>query len=157
MRNERDDLDMATMAKTLRALRGQESQLSLSSRIGVGNHVIHRLENQTLDTPRIDDLAKIAKAFGLDLNAMGALMGIWEVPEQEGDHLTPELRRIIGTIRDEGKSLDAAEQNDLTSALTVALALFRRLRERTQAQVPGDGTAEDALADLPAWLRRRLG
>lgn len=150
---------MATMAKTLRALRGQESQLGLSSRIGVGNHVIYRLENQTLDTPKIEDLAKIAKYFGLDLNAMGALMGVWEVPEQEeGDHLTPGLRRVLGTIRDEGKSLDGEEQVALTNTLALALTLFQRSRQRGQPRATaGDGIPEEALAELPPWLRRRLG
>lgn len=147
-------LKLEEFAATLRALREAFglSQYALARESGVAHHTVHRLENAEIPRPFLDDIAKLADFFGVRLEALAAVLGVWSIPEQELEELEPELGQMLTDLRNLGLRLGEAEQRELAGMLEAVLLIWQR-RER-QAQEEADALGP-AARRLPAWLRPR--
>lgn len=119
------------------------SQYELSHRSGVPIHTINRLEKGQIPKPGIDDLAKLAKFFNLDLNAMGVLLGVWEEPHEHAI-ASERLRRSLEELSSLSRELSPPDQEQLSVHLDPILYYWT-------ARVRGQGTAP-----LPPWLIETL-
>ncbi len=117
-RGKRVPPEVAEFGKVLRQLREHYglSQHELARRSGVPYHTIHRLEAGQIPKPSFDDLARIAKFFGIDLEAMGVLLGLWG-PEEIPAALDPELHQYLEQLRRVASRLSPEEQHTLAIQL----------------------------------------
>lgn len=145
-----------SLGQVLRVLREQtgRSLHTLSTACGVAYHTLRRLEAGEINKPSLDDLAALARVYGLDLNQLGALAGVWTVEEQEPDLLDPELHQALRDLRDLAASrLSAEQQRDLADTLC-------GIHWAWQRQLSPPATVEPSLPEdprLPKWLRRQAG
>ncbi|MCC6629683.1 MAG: helix-turn-helix domain-containing protein [Chloroflexi bacterium] len=149
-------VDQAYLAKTLRDLREfhRLSALELSRLTGVQHHTLLRLEKAEIPKPGIDDLAALARFYGLDLNHVGALAGVWVAEDDNG--LSLPLREAIVEARQAATPLSPLEQADVADAILLALLLdTRRRRRHREAEQPAVESDAAPLA-RPAWLQRHL-
>ena len=118
LRGKRVPPEIAEFGKILRQLREHYglSQHELARRSRVPYHTIHRLEAGQIPKPSFDDLARIAKFFGIDLEAMGILLGLWG-PEEIPAALDPELHQYLEQLRRVASRLSPEEQHTLAIQL----------------------------------------
>lgn len=132
--------------RALRELRGI-SQTRLSQLTGISQTAISALERGSIANPTFRDLVAIGRSLGIDPNHMAALLGLWEVEEDD----PPELRQAFDEIR----RLARRESEDSLRELIVVLrALVSVWRQRHEARAPaGDGEKSELLSKLPSWAR----
>lgn len=143
-----------SLGEILRVLREQtgRSLHTLSTACGVAYHTLRRLEAGEINKPSLDDLAALARVYGLDLNQLGALAGVWTVEEQEQELLDLELHQALRDLRDLAASrLSAAQQRDLADILCGIHWAWQRKLSPPSAAEPG--LPDDPR--LPKWLRRQ--
>lgn len=144
-----------SLAVVLKALRDQQglSQTEVEAATGVSSMVVHRLENNKVARITFEDLAPLAKFYGLDLNQVGAILGMWEVPEQEATTLTLESIRLIRVIKD--ALLEHADDASLIAAFLLQnLKAFLSLQRGKKSGNSGSGVA---IPGLPSWIKLRTG
>lgn len=117
-RGKRVPPELVEFGKVLRQLREHYglSQHELARRSGVPYHTIHRLEAGQIPKPAFDDLARLARFFGIDLVAMGVLLGLWE-PEEVPAGLDPELHQHLEQLRNLARKLSPEDQHTLAIQL----------------------------------------
>lgn len=145
-----------TLGHVLRVLReGMDMSLhTLSNRCGVAYHTLRRLEAGEINKPSLDDLAALARVYGLDMNQISALAGVWTVEGQEPELLVPELAQAFSDLRDLATSrLSSAQQHDLADSLCGVHWVW--LRKLSAPTTPEPALPEDPR--LPKWLRRQSG
>lgn len=117
------------------------SMNELARQTGIPLHTIYRLEQGQIPKPALEDLAKLAKFFNIDLNLMGVLLGVWDLPSRKTT-LTNELSRSFQFLESAAEKLTEEEQHEMTIQLRPLVQYWTRQSE----QKPG----------LPDWLVSRL-
>lgn len=116
------------------------SQNELSRLSGVPLHTINRLEQGLIAKPFMEDIVKLAKFFGVDLNTIGVLMGLWE-PECLDEGLDPELARLLSLLRQTARELAPEDQRRLALQLQPLVTYWEV--KRGEAKVT---------RELPPWV-----
>lgn len=146
--------DTEGLGHTLCILREQTglSLHALNRTSGVAYHTLRRLEAGEINSPSLDDLAALGRVYGLSLDQLGALAGVWTVEEQEQELLDLELHQALRDLRDLAASrLSAAQQRDLADILCGIHWAWQRKLSPPSAAEPG--LPDDPR--LPKWLRRQ--
>lgn len=144
-------INTSALAGVLKALREQQdlSQTAAATAAGIPHYTLNRLE-KGVARPAFEDLAPLAKFYGLDLNQVGAILGVWEVEEQAAGIYPPEVLQLCGEIKSASRELPAEEipimAALLRSTLQAVMRMGRQRRGEEQA-TPVEG--------LPSWIKLR--
>lgn len=134
--------NLVVFGQLLRRLREYYSlsQHELSRLSGVPLHTIHRLEQGQIAKPFMEDIAKLAKFFGLDLNTIGVLMGLWD-PDHLDEEIDPELSRLLMLLRQITRELTPEDQRRLALQLQPLVTYWEVRRGETKVK-----------RELPPWV-----
>lgn len=144
--------DLGGFAQILQDLIEEEgiTAYELSMQAGIPQHRVYRYIKGLVENPTVEDMAKIAKFFHLDLNQLGAALGIWMIPEQESEMLGHELATQLDRLRSLGGQLGPEAQDEFAADLEILVSIWHR-RLIAAAQVK----QKTASKRVPSWLQRR--
>lgn len=133
----------------LRLLRGDLSQQDVADATGVPKYTLSDIERGTTAHPAMDTLAKLALFYGITMDEMAAMAGLFPPPEGADDEmLIPEAAKVLRDIRYQMTQLDSPIlQAQFTEILQRARDDMRFLLNREQII---------ASSTLPSYIRRRL-
>lgn len=144
--------DLSGFAVILKDLLEEEgiTAYELSMQAGIPQHRVYRYIKGLVENPTMEDLAKMAQFFHLDLNQMGAALGVWTVPAQEVETLGHELATQVDRVRQLGGQLEDAAQEEFAADLEVLVSIWhRRLIAKAQVKEKAESSR------IPTWLQRR--
>jgi transcriptional regulator with XRE-family HTH domain len=109
-------------------------QLELAARAGLSEAYVNRLENGGVRNPKVNDLARVARALGLPLEALlaGAGAGGGAAPRAAADvaALLARQPRVAVALASLARGLQAAEPEDREFVLGHLESLARRFGDR---------------------------
>lgn len=106
----------------LREARSQ-SQGELARLSGIAQPTLSRLERGVIQHPATDELAALARHFGVHLGYLAAVLGVWEEPDAD---VPAEIGSRLSELRLLARRLEPAEREELGHWLGSIAAIYRR-------------------------------
>lgn len=106
----------------LREARSQ-SQGELARLSGIAQPTLSRLERGVIQHPATEELAMLARHFGVHLGYLAAVLGVWEEPDAD---VPAEIGSRLSELRLLARRLEPAEREELGYWLGSIAAIYRR-------------------------------